>query len=424
MVNNTAQDQTPYFMTANHCGINSGTAASLVVYWNYKSPTCGLHGGGSLSQWQNGSYWRAAYSTSDFTLVELDDDPNPAYNVTFAGWDRTTADPTSAVAIHHPSCDEKSISFENDGCTTTSYLGTSSPGNGTHIRVIDWDLGTTEPGSSGSPLFDPNHHVVGQLHGGYAACGNDLSDWYGKFSVSWTGGGTSSSRLSDWLDPGGAGAVSVDTLVPGGCDNDGVCKEGEDCNNCPNDCISSEGGGICGNGVCEPTIGEDCLSCPVDCNGKQVGTMKRQFCCGDGDGANPVGCDDPRCTSQGYACGDPPEPYCCGDGVCEGAEDGCNCYDCGYPPISEIPGETCSDGIDNDCDGGADCDDPTGDCDSDPYCQPACDYDGVCEPGEDCNNCPNDCDGKRIGKPSGRFCCGNGLLEGAEGDGSICDGNP
>ena len=45
----------------------------------------------------SGSYWRAAYSTSDFTLVELDDDPNPAYNVTFAGWDRTTADTPPAA---------------------------------------------------------------------------------------------------------------------------------------------------------------------------------------------------------------------------------------------------------------------------------------------------------------------------------------
>ncbi|MBN2446486.1 MAG: trypsin-like peptidase domain-containing protein [Phycisphaerae bacterium] len=212
MVNNTAHDRTPYFMTANHCGINSGNASSLVVYWNFQSPTCGQHGGGSLSQYQTGSYFRATYSTSDFTLVELDDEPNPDHNVAFAGWSRSTADPTSAVAIHHPSTDEKSISFEYDPCTTTSYLGTTIPGNGSHIRVTDWDLGTTEPGSSGSPLFDQNHHVVGQLHGGYAACGNDDSDWYGRFSMSWDGGGSDSSRLSTWLDPLGTGAISVDTL--------------------------------------------------------------------------------------------------------------------------------------------------------------------------------------------------------------------
>ncbi len=211
-VNNTAYDRTPYFMTANHCGITSGNAASLVVYWNFQSPSCGQHGGGSLAQHQTGSYFRAAYAASDFTLVQLDDQPAEAFDVVFAGWDRSTADPTSAVAVHHPNCDEKSISFEYQPCTTTSYLGTSVPGDGTHIRVADWDLGTTEPGSSGSPLFNQEGRVVGQLHGGYAACGNDLSDWYGRFSRSWTGGGSNSTRLSNWLDPGNTGLVVIDAL--------------------------------------------------------------------------------------------------------------------------------------------------------------------------------------------------------------------
>ena len=214
MINNTSQNQTPYFLTAYHCGVTSSNAAAVVVYWNFQSPTCGQQGGGSLSQYQSGTTFRARYSNSDFCLLQLNSSPNPAWGVTFAGWDRGSGNPTSAVAIHHPSTDEKSISFENDPCTTTSYLGTSSPGDGTHIRVIDWDLGTTEPGSSGSPLFNQNHHIVGQLHGGYAACGNDSSDWYGRLSVSWTGGGTSATRLSDWLDPGNTGATSVNTLNP------------------------------------------------------------------------------------------------------------------------------------------------------------------------------------------------------------------
>jgi len=214
MVNNTAQDETPYFMTAAHCGINSGNAASLVVYWNFESPNCGDLNGGSLADFQTGSTFRAAYSPSDFTLVELDDIPDPASEVAYAGWDRGSQDAAMAVAIHHPSGDEKAISFEYDPTTTTSYLSNAVPGDGTHIRVIDWDDGTTEPGSSGSPLFDQNHRVIGQLHGGYAACGNDESDWYGRISVSWTGGGSASSRLSDWLDPLGTGAQTTDLLAP------------------------------------------------------------------------------------------------------------------------------------------------------------------------------------------------------------------
>ena len=215
MVNNTAGDETPYFMTADHCGITSGNAASLVVYWNFESPNCGDQCCGSLADNQTGSFFRADHSPSDFTLVELDDMPNPDHEVTYSGWDRSTGDFSGAIAIHHPSGDEKAISWENDPTTTTSYLSNGVPGDGTHIRITAWDDGTTEPGSSGSPLFSPDHKVIGQLHGGYASCSSNTSDWYGRFSYSWTGGGGNSTRLSNWLDPIGSGAMTVDTLVPG-----------------------------------------------------------------------------------------------------------------------------------------------------------------------------------------------------------------
>ncbi len=211
MVNNTAEDFTPYFMTANHCGITSGNAASLVVYWNFETTSCGGSPNGTLDDNQTGAIFRAARATSDFTLVELDDAPDPTFNVYWAGWDNSNADPTRAVGIHHPNTDEKRISFENNALNTTGYLGDAF-GDGSHLKVIDWDIGTTEPGSSGSGLWNQNHHIVGQLHGGYAACGNDLADWYGRFSVSWDVGSSSSTRLRDWLDPGNTGTVTLDGI--------------------------------------------------------------------------------------------------------------------------------------------------------------------------------------------------------------------
>ncbi len=207
MLNNTAQDGTPYFLTANHCGINTGTAASLVVYWNFQSVNCGDHAGGVLNQFMTGATFLAASATSDFTLVRMNGAVDPAHDVSFAGWDHSANDPTSATAIHHPNTDEKSISFDYNPSTTTGYGGSASPGDGSHIRIGSWDVGTTEPGSSGSPLFDQNHHVVGQLHGGGAACGNFLSDWYGRFSMSWP-------QISAYLDPLGTGQASLDTYAP------------------------------------------------------------------------------------------------------------------------------------------------------------------------------------------------------------------
>ncbi|MEY4674474.1 MAG: hypothetical protein RL148_2258 [Planctomycetota bacterium] len=210
MVNNTAQDGRNFFLTAYHCGVRSTNSASLVVYWNYQNTACGGVDNGPLTMFNTGSTVRAEYSPSDFTLLELNTTPNPAWGVSHLGWSRSTANATSAVAIHHPSGDPKKISFENDATTTTSYGGTASPGDGSHVRVVDWDAGTTEPGSSGSPLFDQNKRVIGQLHGGSAACGNNLSDYYGRISTSWTGGGTNATRLSNWLDPLNSGATTLD----------------------------------------------------------------------------------------------------------------------------------------------------------------------------------------------------------------------
>ena len=224
MVNNAAQDLRPYFMTANHCGVNSGNAASLVVFWNYQNSTCrpvgspasGGAGDGSLTQFNTGSTFRAAYSTSDFTLVELTAAPDPAWSISYAGWSKDLGEATSGTCIHHPNTDEKRITFYNTPTTTTGYNNPTPVVGGSHVHAT-WSLGVTEPGSSGSPLFDQNHRVIGQLHGGPSACGaSDLSDYYGRISTSWAGGGTSATRLSDWLDPANTGTITVDTISGGG----------------------------------------------------------------------------------------------------------------------------------------------------------------------------------------------------------------
>jgi len=198
MVNNTARDGRPYFMTALHCTVDINNAPSLVVYWNYESPSCDAQCCGSYVDNQTGSYFRAGYAGSDFVLVELDELPDPAWGVTYVGWDRTGANAQWAVGIHHPSTDEKSINFELHPTTTSTNF----------VTVPHWETGSTEPGSSGSPLFNQDHRVIGQFHTGASYCENPNTDSYGRFSVSWVNG------LSQYLDPLGTGASTVDGYLP------------------------------------------------------------------------------------------------------------------------------------------------------------------------------------------------------------------
>lgn len=212
LVNNSAEDFTPYFMTADHCGFtNTVSAAALVVYWDFENTTCrqpnspgaGGPGDGSLVAFNSGAIVRATHPPADMTLLELDDPVPVAANAYYAGWDSTDAPTSGAVGIHHPDSDEKRISFENDPTTLLNWETNHPNPILTHIRVNDWDIGTTEPGSSGSPLFSPDGLVIGVLEGGGAACGNDEAEFYGRVAHTWTGGGDPSNRLCDWLDPGG-----------------------------------------------------------------------------------------------------------------------------------------------------------------------------------------------------------------------------
>lgn len=208
ILNNTAIDFTPYFLTANHCDVNDdAAAATVVVYWNFQAPVCGTHTGGSLNDNQSGADHRANNSATDFALIELDQKPNDlGYNVYYAGWDRSGTTPAATVGIHHPQCGVKSISFSTPSSSSANFWRS------------DWNTpavnpAVTEPGSSGSCLFDAaNQRCIGQLQGGPSFCGAsaaNLHDFYGKFSVSWTGGGTNATRLSNWLDPGNTGVTSL-----------------------------------------------------------------------------------------------------------------------------------------------------------------------------------------------------------------------
>jgi V8-like Glu-specific endopeptidase len=213
MVNNTAMDGTPYFLTANHCLGGGNPVANWIYYFNHESASCN-GSTGPTNQSISGASLKANNAASDFALLLLNDTPPVSWDVWYAGWDHSDSESavSSAVCIHHPSGDVKKISFENDAPYHDNW-------SGAEVWYIDnWEMGVTEPGSSGSPLFNQDHRIIGQLYGGQSACsgsvGNGQYDAYGRFGISWDTGSTVAKRLREWLDPGNTGLTVLDSHSP------------------------------------------------------------------------------------------------------------------------------------------------------------------------------------------------------------------
>ncbi len=233
LVNNTAEDKTPYFLTAEHCVSTPEQAASMVFYWNYQNQTCRALGSpengmetsddpgdqtssGAVLRARAGN-WHGSGQISgapDLALVEVDDVIPPSYDVYFSGWDRAYTATAEGVSIHHPSGDGKRISFDRD---STRITGFGTPGDTTHLRVGNWETGTTEGGSSGGPLFNKDERIVGVLSGGRAGCGfegapddNDEPDWYGRLAMGFENGDYNGTTLANVLDPLGTGTRTLD----------------------------------------------------------------------------------------------------------------------------------------------------------------------------------------------------------------------
>lgn len=214
MLMNTCATNIPYVLTADHCFQGDGNVAGWRVHFQAWSATCtpSQNSDGILF---NGSTLRANWAASDFCLVQLNQTPAANSGIHYAGWSRQTNAATNGVGIHHPSGDVMKISnYITPLVREDDPVRCNVNAVGLLHWVVQWNQGVTEGGSSGSPLFDQNHRVVGQLSGGPSSCtqpANCRLDMYGRFDNSWTGGGTNATRLSNWLDPSNSGAIATNT---------------------------------------------------------------------------------------------------------------------------------------------------------------------------------------------------------------------
>ena len=227
LVNNTKNDGSPFFLTANHCG--DGASGDDYNQWlfdfDYESPDCDRPTHEPERVTFSGAFLLASgftprSSNSDFKLLYLAEEVPDEYHMFFNGWDRSGDIPKRGVVIHHPRGDIKYISTYTEPAISSFYYGSENP-DGPFWKVT-WSetengYGVTEGGSSGSPLFNENQLIVGTLTGGDASCNSkNKPDYFGKFSESWDQNGTSNhEQLKHWLDPDNTGVESLEGYFKG-----------------------------------------------------------------------------------------------------------------------------------------------------------------------------------------------------------------
>lgn len=229
LVNNTNQDYKPYILSAGHCvGMNTKLPTTvkfnqIIFTFHYIKPGCSSASAGQHNIKTMTGCTPRAYSAisgrSDGLLLEINQMIPESYRVYYAGWDSGEEIPKEVVGLHHPSGDVMKLSYlkEKNGTSDIS-LGTWSSQEGTGCQDCHFSFlftkGDTYGGSSGSPLWNQDHRIVGTLSGGSSSpfCGQ--SNLYGRLYAHWDkfenadspGQGTS-AFMKNFLDPKNGGTT-------------------------------------------------------------------------------------------------------------------------------------------------------------------------------------------------------------------------
>ncbi|MEZ4909407.1 MAG: hypothetical protein R2774_00960 [Saprospiraceae bacterium] len=198
LINNTRFDASPLFLTANHCiqsdgnkdgdftdnvdlfydadsGMGESKADDWMFYWNFDGPECGIRCDANEiidAKTTTGAYVLAndnAFASSDFALLYLVENPicDNEINAQLNGWDNSNIIYGNSIGIHHPIGDFKMIATDFDSPINSSskYKTVKFDETSTNHHSV------TEGGSSGSPIFNANKLIFGQLRGVNVSCG-------------------------------------------------------------------------------------------------------------------------------------------------------------------------------------------------------------------------------------------------------------
>jgi hypothetical protein len=208
LLSSSVNSSVNYFLTAHHCIPSQSLASTMEWYWFYQTSKCNgaAPALSSVPTTTGGGDLLSTGVNSDYSLLKIKQSvPGGTGHLVWST--ATPAANESLTGIHHPTGAYKRISFGK-------YYSSDSG-----FWAVQWKSGVTEPGSSGSPLFNASQEVIGQLNGGFDGPGSSCSnpsapDQYGRFDVTY-------QSIKQWVgsDPnggGGGGGGGNDVTVPKG----------------------------------------------------------------------------------------------------------------------------------------------------------------------------------------------------------------
>ncbi len=214
LVNNSANDGTPYFLSAAHCFRRNESPFSTIFFFDYEVPSCQTNIEGTKLHYITGGMMRAFVDTFDIALLEMNKRPDAAFMPYWAGWSRSESLSPPFFAIHHPMGDVKKYAITNNQLIKTTFYSYTVGGKpfskDIHWQVKSWETGVTEGGSSGCGLFDSQGRLVGSLSGGEATCSRPQNDYFVRFNKAWSESPDQDKQLACWLDPKKTSPVSID----------------------------------------------------------------------------------------------------------------------------------------------------------------------------------------------------------------------
>jgi len=187
LLNNTNNNFDPLILTAHHSIDGVDDFSTVIFYFNFQSITCNPSTNGNDRMLITGAdvldfETSTGSGCPDIAIMRAHEAVPLQFNAFYSGWNRraysSLPDDDIAVGIHHPAGDIKKFS---QGVRNNPLFSSC-------IRV-NWNIGYTEGGSSGSPLFVSTREVVGVLSWGWHDeddCEDDANFFYSKLSESWS----------------------------------------------------------------------------------------------------------------------------------------------------------------------------------------------------------------------------------------------